>query len=124
MKKKRLLEMAHPVGFLQILRTNSFHSCSCSSRQEAAVVKVLIYKSRGGLSLLVQPKTHCVFLAYFDRKKQTLMLFNFLVRTLQCTETLILYLSPRENMEKTPSKLGYFIKIAEKFLYCCATHMQ
>ena len=36
------------------------------------VDKVLIYKSRGGLSLLVQLTIHCVFLAYFDTIKYTL----------------------------------------------------
>ena len=34
--------------------------------------KVLIYKSRGELSLLVQSTIQCVFLNYFDHKKYTL----------------------------------------------------
>ena len=33
--------------------------------------KVLIYKSRVELSLLVQSKIQCVFLVYFDPKKYT-----------------------------------------------------
>ena len=33
--------------------------------------KVLIYKSRGELSLLVQSTIQCVFLVYFDPKKYT-----------------------------------------------------
>ena len=58
--------------------------------------RVLIYKSCGELFLLVQPIIQCVYLAYFDPKKYilkqkcsflALMLSNFLVRTLQCTET-------------------------------------
>jgi hypothetical protein len=51
------------------------------------VAKVLIYKSRGKLSLFVE--------AYCDRKKYnflTFMLIKCLMQTLQCTETLILYL--------------------------------
>ena len=46
-----------------------------------------------------------------------LILFKFLVSTLQCAETLILYLScfAHENMFKTPSKVAYFNKIAESF---------
>ena len=34
--------------------------------------KVLIYKSRGELSLLVQSTIQCVFLVYFDQKKYIL----------------------------------------------------
>ena len=33
--------------------------------------KVLIYKSRGELSLLVQSTIQCVFLVYFDPQKYT-----------------------------------------------------
>ena len=33
--------------------------------------KVLIYKSRGELSLLVQSAIQCAFLVYFDPKKYT-----------------------------------------------------
>ena len=40
-------------------------------------------------------------------------LFKFLVSTLQCAETLILYLFAQKV--KTPSKVAYFNKIAESF---------
>ena len=40
------------------------------------------------------------------------MFINFLVRRLQCTETLILYF---EGMKKPPQKVWYFSKTAEIF---------
>ena len=39
------------------------HSCTPAGN------KVLIYKSRGKLSILVQPTIQCVFIAYFDPSK-------------------------------------------------------
>ena len=44
------------------------------------------------------------------------MLINFLVRTLQGGETLILYLFlPMKTLGGVPSKIGYFRKIVEIF---------
>ena len=48
--------------------------------------KVLIYKSRGELSLLVQSTIQCVFLVYFDPKIYTLKQ-EFAVFSLLCYST-------------------------------------
>ena len=82
------------------------------------VDKVLIYKSRVGLSLLVQPTIQSVFFVYFDPKKNTskqkLHFSHFyvnqdLVQTLQCTETLILYILAHKTNH--PQKKGTFAKL-------------
>ena len=43
------------------------------------------------------------------------MLINFIVPTLQCTETLIWYFLDMKTWEKIPSKVRYFSRIAEIF---------
>ena len=66
------------------------------------VDKVLIYKSRGGLSLLVQLTIHCVFLAYFDTINYTFltsMSIKFLVLFCICF----------------PAEKYFFSKISETF---------
>ena len=53
--------------------------------------KVIIYKSRGEVSLLEQPKIECELNLNFKTKDYgflTFMFSNFLVRALQCTESL------------------------------------
>ena len=49
----------------------------------------------------------------------TLMLFNFLVRKLQITETLILYLSCLRKNEKKPFKSRVDSKMAKMFDTAC-----
>ena len=48
------------------------------------------------------------------------MFINFLVPTLQCTETLF-FCFAQKNMKKLSSKAGYFCKIEEIFTYWAQT---
>ena len=50
------------------------------------LAKVIIYKSRGEISLLMQPKIQCVFLAYFDPKKSGNLLNSYFCRKWASTE--------------------------------------
>jgi hypothetical protein len=88
--------------------------------------KVLIHKSRGGLSLLISAtyNSMCVCSLFCPKKihfKANIYIFlalissNFWVRTLQSTENLTLYIFALENIEKNPGKVGYFSKL---ILYC------
>ena len=59
----------------------------------------------------------CRCLAFFSLLLQST--FEHQTWALQCAETLILYFFVHKKMKKTPSKVGYFSKIAEIFcMYC------
>ena len=47
------------------------------------------------------------------------MLINFLMRTLQCAENLIMYIFAHENMKKTPfSKIAVIFRAAKNSAVC------
>ena len=60
--------------------------CKLQFHRSPALTKVLIFKSRGGLSLIVQPTIQCAFLAYFDPENYTLH-YKFTVYTFLCQST-------------------------------------